>query len=117
MSVAPSAIACSSSREARLDRELGRAAREQVVAQRDAALARRALIVQRDPHALREGQLAAVDRRLAGEHPQQRRLAGAVAPGDRHPLAAFELERDAAQQRLAGDVLGEVGGDADGHRH
>ena len=31
------------------------------------------------------------------------------------PLAALELERDAAQQRLAGHVLGEIGCDEDGH--
>ena len=57
---------------------------------------------------LDEHELAAVDRRLAGEHPQQRGLAGAVAPGDRQPLAALELERHTAQERLAGHVLGEV---------
>src|SRR3954471_19215065 len=85
------------------------AAREHVLAQRQVALARRALVVQRDPHALAEDQLAAVDRRLPREHPQERRLAGAVAPGDRQPLAALEFERDAAQERLAGHVLGQVG--------
>ncbi len=53
---------------------------------------------------------------LAREHPQQRRLAGAVAPRDRHPFAALELERDAAQQRLPGDVLVQVGCDQQGHR-
>ena len=79
------------------------------------ALARRALVVQRDARALLEGELAAVDRRLAREHPQQRRLARAVAPGDGQPVAALELERDAAEQRLAGDVLAEVGGDEHGH--
>ena len=91
------------------------AAGEHVVAQGQLALARRALVVQRDPRALREHELAAVDRGLAGEHPQQRRLARAVAPGQRHPVAALELERDAAQQRLARHVLGEVGCDHDGH--
>ena len=84
------------------------AAGEDVVAQRDVALARRALVVQGDAHALGQHELAAVDRRLAGEHPQQRRLAGAVAPRDRQPLAALELERHTAQERLAGHVLGEV---------
>ena len=60
-------------------------------------------------------ELAAVDRRLAGEHPQQRRLAGAVAAGQRHPVPALEPEGDAAQERLARHVLGEVGCDEDGH--
>jgi hypothetical protein len=84
------------------------AAGQDVLAQRDAALARRALVVQGDAHALRQHELAAVDRRLAREHSQQRGLAGAVAPGDRQPLATLELERHTAQERLAGHVLGEV---------
>ncbi len=100
----------------RLDRELLRAPRQQVLAQRHPALARRALVVQRDAHALGDAQLAAVDRGLAGEHPQQRRLARAVAPGDRHPFAALELERHAAQQRLPGDVLVQVRCDQKSHR-
>ena len=75
-------------RELRLDRELLDAARQHVLAQRPSAIARRALVVEHDPRALREAQLAAVDRLLAREHPQQRRLAGAVAPGDRHARAA-----------------------------
>ena len=91
------------------------APREHVVAQRQLALARRALVVQRDARALGEHQLAAVDRRLAREHPQQRRLARAVAAGQRHALPALEPERDAAQERLPHHVLGEVGGDDDGH--
>ena len=69
------------------------------------ALARRALIVERKPRALRQRELAGVDRRLTSEHPQQRRLAGAVAAGDRHPVAPLKPERDAAQQRAACHVL------------
>src|SRR5207244_4382960 len=88
---------------------------QDVVAQRDGALPRRALVVQHDPDALAEDELAAVDRRLAREHPQQRRLAGAVAPGDRQAVAALELERDATQQRLPRHVLGEIGCDDNGH--
>ena len=105
-------------REARqvlLDGDEVRAAAEDVVAQREVAVARRALVVQGDLAALLEDEVAAVDRRLAGEHPQQRRLAGAVAPGDREPLAALELEGHAPQQRVARDVLAEVGGDEHGH--
>ena len=41
---------------------------------------------------------------------------GTVATGQRHPVAALELERDATQQRLAGDVLAQIGGDDHGHR-
>ncbi len=100
----------------RLDGHQLRRAREHVVAQRHAALARRTLVVQRDLGALGQHQLAEIDRGLAGEHPQQRRLAGAVAARQRHPVAALELERDAPQQRLARDVLAQVGCDDDGHR-
>ena len=95
------------------DQVLG--ARGDVVAQGDLALARRALVVQDDPRALLQDDLAAVDRRLAREHAQQRRLARAVAPGDRQPVLALELERHAPQQGLARHVLGEVGCDEDRH--
>ena len=95
-------------RQLGLDRELLGAPREHVIGQREIALARRALIVQGHARALGQAQLAAVDRRLAREHPQQRRLAGTVAPGQRHALAALELEADAAQQRAPGDVLVQV---------
>ncbi len=94
--------------ELRLELDRLAAAGQHVVAQRQVALTRRALVVQRDPRALLEHQLAAVDRRLPGEHPQQRRLPGAVAAGDRHAIAALELERDAAQERFADHVLGEI---------
>ena len=94
--------------QALLDRQQLLGAAEHVVAQRELALARRALVVQRDPRALREHELAAVDRGLPREHPQQRRLARAVAPGQRQALPALEPERDAAQQRLPHHVLGEV---------
>jgi hypothetical protein len=94
--------------ELRLELERLLAAAEDVVAQAHLALPRRALVVERHARALGQHDLAAVHGGLAGEHPQQRRLARAVAPGDRQPVAALELERDAAQQRLARHVLGEV---------
>ena len=90
-------------------------ARENVFPEAEVALARRALVVEGDARALREDELAAVDGGLSGQHPQQGRLARAVAPGDGHALAALELERDAAQQGLAGHVLGEIGSDEDRH--
>ena len=102
-------------RELLLDRDQLARARQHVLAEAEVALARRALVVERDLGVLGQHQLAEVDRRLAGQHPEQRRLAGAVAPGQRHPVAALELERDAAQQRLAGDVLAQVGCDDYGH--
>ena len=74
----PPAIACSSSRSSVSTRgEVGRP-REHVVAQRPAARRRRPLVVQRDARALLERELAALERRLAVERAQQRRLAGAV---------------------------------------
>jgi hypothetical protein len=103
------------SRESRLDRKLCSATGQQVLLDRTRAITRWSLIVERDAHTFREAELAAVKRLLAREHPQQRRLAGSVATGDRHPLARLELERDAAEQRYSGDVLREVGGNADGH--
>jgi hypothetical protein len=91
-----------------LQRQQVLAAAQHIVAQRQVALARRALVVQRDADVLGEVELAAVDRALAGQHPQQRRLAGAVAARQRQPVTAFEPERDAAQQRHPRHVLGEI---------
>ena len=99
-----------------LDRHQLPGAGEDVVPERDVALARGALVVEGDLGPLGQHELALVDRGLPGQHPQQRRLAGAVAAGQGHPVAALELERDAAQQRLPGHVLAEVGCDHDGHR-
>jgi hypothetical protein len=71
--------------------------------------------VQRDARSLLEDELAAVDSRLPGEHAQQGGLPGAVAPGERHAVAALELERDAAEQRTARHVLVESASDHHGH--
>jgi hypothetical protein len=98
-----------------LDRDELACAAQDVVAQADVPFAWGTLVVERDLRALGEYQLADVDRRLARQHPEQRRLAGAVASGQRHPVAALELERDTAQERLAGDVLADVGCDHDCH--
>ncbi len=91
-----------------LDREQLASAREHVVAQRELALARWALVVQRHPRPLADHQLAPVHRGLAGQHSQQGRLAGTVAPRQRHAIAALELERHPAQQRFSGNVLAQV---------
>jgi phytoene/squalene synthetase len=91
-----------------LDGHQLRRAGEDVVAQGEVTVAWRALIVQRHLGALAQHELAEVDRRLAGEHPQQRRLARPVAARQGHAVAALELEGDAAQQRLSRDVLAEV---------
>ena len=91
------------------------AAGEHIVAQGQAPFPRRALVVEGDPGALLQRQLARVDRRLPGEHPQQGGLARAVAARQRKPLAALDLERDAAQQGIPSHVLAQPG--CDRHRH
>ena len=48
---------------------------------------------------LREGELPAVHLGLAGEHPQQRRLARAVRAREREPVAALDLERYAVEEQ------------------
>jgi hypothetical protein len=102
-------------RQPRLERQQVTAAAEHVVAQREVAVARGALVVQLDAGLLGERELPAVDRRLAREHPQQRRLARAVAARQGQPVAALQLEGDAPQEGVPRHVLGEVGGDDDGH--
>ena len=95
-------------RQLLLQRQQVAAAFKHVVAQGQLALARRTLVVQRDARALRQDELAEVHRGLAGEHAQQRGLPGAVAAGERQAVTALDLERDAAQKRLARHVLTEI---------
>ena len=94
--------------------EVGRA-REGVLAEREAAEPRRPLVVQRHPGALLPGELAAGELGLADQRAQQRRLAGAVRAGEREPVAPLDLERDAVEERLAGELLPERGCDQDCH--
>ena len=98
-----------------LDRDEVARAREDVLAQRQGPLERRPLVVERDPGALLEGELAAVLLGLAGEDPEQRRLPGAVRPGERDAVAPLDAERDAVEKERSGELLPEVGGDHDGH--
>ncbi len=99
--------------QAGLEREEVAAAAEHVVAQGEVAVARRALVVELHADVLGEHELPAVHRRLPREHPQQRRLARAVAARERQPVAALELEGDAPEQGRARHVLGEVRCDRD----
>ena len=98
-----------------LDRDEIGGAGEDVVAQRQAPLQRRALVVERDARALRERELAAVHLALAGEHAQQRRLAGAVRPGQRDALAPLDLEGNPVEKDVSGKLFSEIGGNDDGH--
>ncbi len=71
--------------------------------------------MQRDSHPLLERELAALQARLADERAEQRRLPGPVRPGEGDPVAALDLEGDAVEERVAGELLAEVGCDQDGH--
>ena len=71
--------------------------------------------MQRDARALLERDLASLNRRLADDRAQQRRLAGAVLAGERQPLATVDRERDPVEQRVTGELLAEVGCDQDRH--
>ena len=102
-------------RQLLLGRDHVAGAREGVLAQRQPELERRPLVVQRDARALLERELAAVDLGLPGEHAEQRRLAGAVRPGEREPLAALDLEADAVEEQVPGELLLQVVGNDDGH--
>ena len=92
------------------------AAGEDVLAERDLGFARRALVVQGDPGAALQDEAAGVRGELARQHAQQGRLAGAVAAGERHPLARLELEGDVFEQQLAAHVDVEGGCGRDCHR-
>ena len=99
-----------------LDRdEIGRAG-QCVLAQGQPTTARRALVVERDPRTLGERELAALQRGLADERAQQRRLARSVRAGEREPVAAAQRERDPVEERVAGVLLAEPGCDQHGHR-
>ena len=71
--------------------------------------------MQRDARALLPGELAALERDLAGERAQERRLPGAVRAGEREPVAALDLEGDAVEEDVAGELLAERGCDQDRH--
>ena len=94
--------------------EVARAGQD-VLAQRHVLLERRPLIVQRDARPFLERELAAVHLGLAREHPEQRRLAGAVRAGKRDAIAALDAEGDAVEEDRAGELLAQVGGDDDCH--
>src|SRR5581483_9336997 len=88
---------------------------EDVLAQRQLLLERRPLVVERDTRPLLERELAAVLLRLAGEDAEQRRLAGAVRPGERNAVAPFDGERDAVEEDVPRELLPQVRGDDDCH--
>ncbi len=103
------------STELRFDPEEVLGPRERVLPERQAELARRPLVVERDPRSLREGELTALERRLAGDRTQQRRLARAVGSGEREPVLPAHGERDAGEERITGELLAQVRCDENGH--
>ena len=78
-----------------------RGARKGVLAQRLAAEARRALVVQRDARPLLPGELPSLELGLAHQRPQQRRLARPVRAGEGKPVASLHLEGDAVEEGVA----------------
>ena len=85
--------------------QVGRA-REDVVAERGAALGGRALVMKRDPGALGHRELAPVQLGLAVQDPEQGRLARAVRARERDAVPAADLERDPVEERVTGELLG-----------
>ncbi len=76
---------------------------------------RRLLRDPRDADVRREPELAVVEVDPAGEHAEQRRLAGAVAADQPDALARIELERHVVQQRAVAE--GEAGVSERGEWH
>ena len=101
--------------EATLDLEHPGEAADDVVAERQAEVARRALIVEHHAGALGERDAAGVGGGLAGEDAEERRLARAVAARERHAAAPLQPERDVLKKLALTDELGEAGGLDDGH--
>src|SRR5687768_13955698 len=71
--------------------------------------------MQSDSRALGERKFAAVGLQLAREDSEERCLPRAVRAHQGHPLPALDLEADAVEERVAGDLLAERRGDDDGH--
>ncbi len=88
---------------------------ERVLPQTEAELERRALVVEGDPRALGQCELASVQLGLARQDAQQGRLAGAVRPGERDAVLALDAERDAVEEHGAGQLLAQIVGYHDRH--
>ena len=91
-------------------------AREDVVAKRGLIRPRRALVVENRARSRAKRERPRVEPQLAHERAKQRRLAAAVAPGQRHALAGVQPERDVAEERARSDVLCEARCRDRGHR-
>ena len=69
---------------------------------------RRLLLQEPDAAAGAQGHHALVGQVDAGEDPQQRGLAGSIAPHEPHPLALIKLEADALEEGPVVEPLGSV---------
>ena len=88
------------------DRQVGRE-RRLLVDHRDAVRGRDPGVVPRDQRAVDQDR-SSVGRNLAGQHPHQRRLAGAVLAQQRMDLARLEIEVDAPQRPDAAERPGDA---------
>jgi hypothetical protein len=71
--------------------------------------------VERDARVLGERELSRLERRLADESPEQRRLAGPVRPGERQTVSPAQAKRHPVEEGIAGELLAQPGRDEDGH--
>ena len=71
--------------------------------------------MEREAGSLRECELAALQRGLARDGSEQRRLAGAVRPCEREAIAPVHGERDAGEQWVARELLPELACDQNCH--
>ena len=101
--------------ESRLGGADVRQALADVAAEREAARQGRALIVQRDAVALGVRDAAGIRLGLAREHAQERRLARAVPPDQGEPLARRQRERDAREDDVRPEAVGQTGRMQGGH--
>ena len=88
-----------------LDGDQVAGARERVLAEAEALAARRPLVVERDPSVLGERELAALERGLADDRAEERRLAGAVRPREGQSVTAAQAKRDPVEEGVAGEFL------------
>ena len=84
-----------------------RAARDQALAQRRSRRQLGLLLDEHDAQAVLPRELAVIERDAAGDHLQQRGLAGAVAADQADALAVLDRQVGAIEQRM--QAVGELG--------
>jgi hypothetical protein len=90
-------------------------AADHVGLQAEIPVERGSLVVESHTRALGERELTPVPGCLAGQHPQERRLAGAVRAEQGETVTTGDRERDVAEQSVAGELLAQVRCDHDRH--